>query len=235
MTNNEMFFNLYNILDDQLRKYYNIDNLNTSVIIKRINELKDSPSNLDKERGDKLDIVRNLRNSLAHVERFDNKDNFIIKTSLIKFLKQEIALIKKPPRAIDICKKIEQVYWATLDSNVEDVSKTMLQKGYTHVPILQDGYLYGVFSENTIFSHFVKNKYLNQDSSITLRYYDSYLDIYHHDTECFAFVSIKRKVTDLMPMFANKKDGKRLAMIFVTKNGQENEKIIGIITYYDLF
>ena len=56
-------------------------------------------------------------------------------------------------------------------------------------------------------------------------------------------ISLLEDVTDTLGSFSNankdnedwkKKNGKKLAMIFVTENGKEDEEIIGIITSYDL-
>ncbi len=235
MTNNELFFNLYNELDDLLRKHYNLENYSTSVILKRIKELNDSPILKHKERAEKLDIIRNLRNSLAHVEKFDNKDNFIISKSLIQALRFEIDDIRKPLIASKVCKSINQVLTAILDDRIIDITNKMLLNGYTHIPVLVNGYLYGVFSENTIFTRFAKQKDLNVSVTTTLKEYSDYIQISHHSTECFDFIPKNTKITEIIPMFSKKINGKRLVMLFVTENGKETEKVIGIITSHDLY
>lgn len=234
MTNNEIFFNLYNTLDDLLRERYNIHDFSISVIYKRINELKSSIVLKDKIRGEKLDIIRNLRNSLAHLEKYNNEENFTISTSLIKVLKDEIEDIKNPLTAKDICKKIDLALTASLNDVVKDKADIMLKKGFTHVPILVNGVLFGVFSQNTIFTCFAKQEGINIDSKTTIKDYIEFLPIDKHENERFMFVSEDTKVDELIPLFSEKINGKRLVMIFVSKNGKENEKIIGIITSYDL-
>ncbi len=235
MTNNELFFNLYNVLDDELRNYYNLDNFNTSAILKRIKELNDSPVLKHKERAEKLDIIRNLRNSLAHVEKFDNKDNFTISKSLIQTLRYEIDDIRKPLVASNVCKSINQVLTALLDDKIIDITNKMLENGYTHIPVLVNGYLYGVFSENTIFTRFAKQKDLNVSKETTIKEYSEFIQISNHATESFQFVSKRMKAIDILPMFSNKINGKRLVMLFVTEHGKESEKVIGIITSHDLY
>ena len=234
MTNNEQFFNLYNTLDDLLREHYNIFDFGVSVIFKRINELKASLIESDREKGELLDIIRNLRNSLVHLEKYNNKDNFIISSHLIKVLQDEIETIKNPLTAKDICKNIDLALTATLDNKVKDIADIMLSKGFTHVPILVNGVLYGVFSQNTIFTCFAKQEGIHINANTTIKEYIDFLPIDKHETERFMFVSKDTKVDDLAPLFSQKINGKRLVMIFVSDTGKTNEKVIGIITSYDL-
>ena len=235
MTNNELFFNLYNELDDCLRDYYDISNLSTSAIVKRINELNNSPSINDNKRGEQLDIIRNLRNSLAHVERVVASDeNFLINQNIIDFLRHEIEIVDHPVTAFKICVPISKVLCAGLDCNVSEVANSMIKNGYTHIPILKDGCLYGVFSENTIFSYFVEKHNIKITNKSIILEYDEYLNIHCHATEYFIFVAKDMKISEIYPLFAKKNNCKRLSMIFVTEHGKENEKVLGIITSYDL-
>lgn len=234
VTNNEKFFNLYNKLDDLLRERYNINDFGVSVIFKRINELKSSIIPQDKIRGEQLDIIRNLRNSLAHIEKYNNEENFTISSSLIKTLQMEIEDIKNPLTAKDICKKIDFVLTASFEDKVMNIASLMLKNGFTHVPILENGRLFGVFSQNTIFSCFVKQDGIIINDKTTIQEYKEFLPIENHETESFLFVSQDKKVDDLIHLFTQKINNKRLVMIFVSKNGLANEKILGIITSYDI-
>ena len=69
---------------------------------------------------------------------------------------------------------------------------------------------------------------------LMLKEYIDFLPIDKHETERFMFVSKDTKADDLAPLFSQKIDGKRLVMIFVSDTGKTNEKVIGIITSYDL-
>ena len=234
MTNNELFFNLYNAFDNLLRKHYKIEDYNQSVIVKRINELKNSSSAWKRKRAERLDVIRNLRNSLAHVEKFDNEDNFVIKANLIKALKDEIEDIKKPLLAIDICRPIHEVVYAKLNDNLLPLIKKMVDEGYSHIPILNNGILLGVFSENSIFSCIYKLGSLSLNENSKVNEYYPFINIENHSSRYFLFVKEDAEIEQLYDLFNKKKNGKKLAMIFVTENGKEDEEIIGIITSYDL-
>ena len=234
MTNNELFFNLYNVLDNVLRNHYKISDVNQSVITKRINELKNSSSALKRKRGEKLDIIRNLRNSLAHIEKYNNEDNFVIKASLIKFLKNEIEDIKKPLLAIDICRPINEVIYASINDCLIPLIDKMINEGYSHIPILSNGVLVGVFSENSIFNslYLTGSNLLNESTKVSE--YLPFIDIDKHSSRYFLFVSKDIKVDNLYELFNISKQKKKLAMIFVSEHGKQDENVLGIITSYDL-
>lgn len=234
MNNNDIFLNLYNTLDDVLKEKYNVKDETRSYVTRRINELKRSPLLKDQQRGEKLDIIRNLRNSLVHIEKFDNEDNFTINDSLIETLKEEIADINKPKMAINICTSINDVLSASLNDKLFNVTNLMNKYGFTHIPILKDGYLYGVFSQNTIFTYFSKHKGIIANENDTIDKFIDLLPIEKHITEHFDFVSRYTKVEELIPMFNKKERNVRLVMLFVTENGHKDERVLGIITSYDL-
>ena len=234
MNNNALFFNLYNVLDDSLRKYYNITNYNTSAISKRINELKNSPLVSYQQRAKNLDIIRNLRNSLAHIEKFTNEDNFTVSIKIINYLKEEIDYLINPITAIDICKKTHELIIGDLNSNILKLCNKMIENGYTHIPILDNNIVIGVFSENTIFSNFSQDGELVISKDALMSKLNAQIQLNYHDTQCFKFVSKNTKIEQLVPLFTNKINNKKLAMLFVTNSGKEYEKLLCIITLHDL-
>ena len=234
MRNNELFFNLYNTLDKLLRRHYNVDDVNQSVIVKRINELKNSTSAFKRARAEKLDIIRNLRNSLAHIEKFNNEENFIIKSTLIKALKDEIRDVLHPLTAKDIYKNIDEVMCANLNDNVKDVINKMIDKGYSHIPVVLNDKLVGVFSENTIFTALSESDHIDITSNSLIKDYLPFINIENHSSQYFLFVKESMLVDDLYLLFNKKKNNKKLVMAFVSKNGSIKDNILGIITSYEL-
>ena len=67
--------------------------------------------------------------------------------------------VQNPAKAIDrIAVRRENIFVSSLDDSALEVMATMNKNIYTHVPIIEDGILIGVFSENTIFFYLVKTK-----------------------------------------------------------------------------
>ena len=50
----------------------------------------------------------------------------------------------------------------------------------------------------------------------------------------YEFISKNEVLDNIEEMFEIKKDNKKLSLIFVTENGNENERLLGIITLYDV-
>ena len=60
-------------------------------------------------------------------------------------------------------------------------------------------------------------------------------DIHNHSCEYFDFISINEKLFDAKEYFNHSiKNDKRLALLFVTKNGKDNQEILGLLTPWDL-
>lgn len=234
LKNNELFLSLYNKLDDLLRNKYNLADYNRSAIVRRINELRNSPLTRNKERAEKLEIMRNLRNSLVHVEMYDNTENFHITRKIINDLEKEVDDVIRPMKAFDVCKRIENVVTATLETSVHELTYKMIEGGYTHIPIMHRGVLVGVFSENSLFTRYNRRKKLSITDDTKIQEFYEYTKLEFHATQYFEFVSKCDNVDKLVPMFSKKKNGKKLAMLFVTSMGRSDEPVIGIITMYDI-
>lgn len=234
LKNNELFLCLYNKLDDILRDHYRLMDYDRSAIVKRINELKNSPLARNKERGENLDIIRNLRNSLVHVEMFDNTENFFINKKLIETLEKEIDDVIRPMKAFDVCKRMDNLVTASLETTVHELTYKMIEGGHSHIPIMQRGVLIGVFSENTLFTRFHKRKKIIINDDTPVKEFYEYVKLNAHLTQYFEFVSKCENVDDLIPLFSKKRNGKKLAMLFVTARGTPDEPLMGIITMYDI-
>ena len=68
-----------------------------------------------------------------------------------------------------------------------------------------------------------------------IREFSEFIPIDKHESESFVFVHKDTLVIDIEEMFANElKEGKRLAVVFITKNGDPNETILGLLTAWDV-
>ena len=110
----------------------------------------------------------------------------------------------------------------------------MIKYGYSHIPVLNENKLIGVFSENTIFTIYNKNHNILNKENIILNDISYNLYINNHQTECFAFVDEKYNASNIIKRFQKRKENnKRLTVFFVTKEGNTNSNLIGMITPYD--
>lgn len=113
----------------------------------------------------------------------------------------------------------------------------MKQKNISNVPILKDKKLLGVFSENTIFSLFLEdNGELIADlSRIKFEKIIHQLGTEDNPSQKLIFVSKDTDIFKLKEMFLPEVGSeKRVELAFVTNQGLKKEKILGLITIYDV-
>jgi predicted transcriptional regulator len=116
-----------------------------------------------------------------------------------------------------------------------DVMHMMREKGYSYVPIVEHGVVEGVFSENSLFTYFISENKLSLDNHCTIDDLDGCIALHNHMSERFEFVPRDMPAVDVVEMFSkDMMGGKRLAAVFVTQNGKADEKMLGMISSWDV-
>ena len=117
-----------------------------------------------------------------------------------------------------------------------DVIDAMSKKSLSNIPVIYDGKIIGVFSRTTFFDYYVKNRKLCVDEELTVRDFMDYVDIDSHTNERYLFVKPNTSLYDVYKELTLRKEPKkkRLSCIFVTSNGKNNGKLIGVITEADM-
>lgn len=127
------------------------------------------------------------------------------------------------------------MYYASITDKVTQVVSKMNKEKYSYVPILQDDKLYGVFSQDTLFTFVAQNEGFILEDCLELNEFGELLDIDSHSSERFEFMPRNSTVLDVDQKFnEDVNQEKRLEGIFITENGQRNEKILGLTTIWDL-
>ena len=140
-----------------------------------------------------------------------------------------------PKKAILIAIPREVVYTTTLDDSAWKVMQTMNDKVYTHVPVMDGDKMIGVFSENTILSYLVHNKdsIIMQDARISE--FKDFVPLDKHPSEYFEFVGRNALLIEVEEIFRRGLISKRrIAVVFITENGNPDEKLLGLITAWDI-
>lgn len=141
-----------------------------------------------------------------------------------------------PPLALEVLAvQREDIFTTTMDANAHHVMQTMINNSYTHVPVLQGDTLLGVFSEHTVFSYLVRNHIFALDKDILIGEFAELIPLDKHESEYFEFVPREATVVDVEELFVEDiRNQKRLSAVFITENGNPGEKILGLITPWDL-
>ncbi|HAZ37401.1 MAG TPA: hypothetical protein DEF85_00095 [Clostridiaceae bacterium] len=231
--NSKEFLSIYNEIDEYMRRRLNADN---RVPFKRMVDILIKKDKVfDRYKDDLFDFAR-LRNAIVHnpygskAEPIAEPHDLIVEK--FKKIKNEIM---NPVRLIDIAVKGNDIYSATLDDDALEVMEKMNDNSYTHVPVLENGLLIGVFSLYSVFAYLTENEgsqITNQTKVGDLR---DYISLEKHQGEYFKFEPKNCLVIDVEDLFIKRlENNRRLVMIFVTENGNSDNKLLGIVSAWNV-
>ena len=183
----------------------------------------------------RLSYCRQVRALLNHERKFEKE--FLVTPSdpMIDLLCQLVDRINKIPMCKDHCIPVKSVYTCSFDDYVVPAMNAMKEHNYTHVPLLDNGVVLGVFSENTLFSYVLDNEIVSVDRETRFQDLSTYLPINKHQTEVFRFLPWNAQTFSAKKLFEDAlKRFERIGMVFLTQNGKETEKLMGIITPWDI-
>ena len=121
-------------------------------------------------------------------------------------------------------------------SNVSLSVIKRLPKYYRYLEAINEkGIVRGVFGESTVFQC-VLDEGINEINANTKFYHiKKYLNLDNTMTGSFIFTNENTLMIELEDLlYKAYKGNKRIGVIFITKTGKENEKLIGLITPYDI-
>lgn len=184
---------------------------------------------------DDIDYCRVVRNFLVHNPKVNGEYAIEPSDKLIEFMEKCVNTIKNPMRAMDYAIKIRNMYTAGLRSRVLDVIRHMSKNGYTHVPIMEEGRLIGVFSANVLFGYLADAKFENITLDARMEQLVEHLAITNHTNEYFTFMPADCSLYELSRRFKiDAQTMKQLCAIFLTEKGRADEKVLAMVTPYSL-
>lgn len=224
------FINTYNELSEYMENYLNYKDYRSHTQMLGIMAKK---NHIVRVHYDELRTFANLRNIIVHDST--SKYNPIADPHIEVVQRYENILkeLRDPPIAFDIAVKASNLTFATLNMNLKTCVKIMHDKNFTYMPIAEKGMLIGVLSGDSIFTYMRKNQIITIHDDFKIN--DLGDAIKMHMDERYSFVSKHTPLNDIVEMYSNEmQDGKRLGAVFVTERGRENEKILGMISAWDL-
>lgn len=229
----EKFLSIYNELDDYMRRFLNSDNYaDHGSLIRQMSE----KNRLFQNYYSDLKLFAELRNLLVHNPYPNNAKPLIIPHDYIvkKYDNIRNALLY-PKKAIDVAIKRECIYTTSLDANAIDVMEAMDKNTYTHVPVMIGEKMIGVFSENTILTYLVQNKDTIILKDTKIAEFKKFIGLDKHTSEYFEFISRNTPLNDVEIIFQQRlKERKRIAAVYITEHGKKEEKLLGMITAWDI-
>ncbi|HVV66751.1 MAG TPA: CBS domain-containing protein [Candidatus Saccharimonadales bacterium] len=229
----EELLSLYNEVDHFLRKEYKQDKFaDHSFLIQEV-----SAKNPVVARNQQLmRAVAQIRNSLVH-NPIPSVAQPIVEPhlGLVKAYRNIHNALMKPLTALSIAVPAGQLYTTTPDANLAEVMKVMNDNIFTHVPVIENDKMVGVFSENAILSYLAENGESIITKDMKIRDMEKFLPLSAHNGESFEFVARGATLSEVYEIFNDAiQVRRRIGMIFITHNGKADEKLLGIITAWDL-
>ena len=183
---------------------------------------------------EELDYIRDVRNLLSHRPKIS--DSYMVEPSqaMVDLLKDVIEKVESPAIAENIMVPMDEVLSCGKDDLVMPAMREMYERAISHIPILTEGMVCGIFSDSTYIRCTLSGQY-HIDETTTFREIEKELLPESHKSECFLFADNDTPVSELSDRFEEYgNNGRKVGMIFVTKHGRNNEKLRGIITAWDV-
>lgn len=182
-----------------------------------------------------LDYCREVRNLLQHRPKV--KGRFLVEPSaeMVQLLRETLDKVKNPLRCQDIAIPFEQLYWRTMDDLVLPSMQELKDGAFTHIPLLKDRRVAGIFSVNALFSYLLASEMGGLDANTRFRDMGEHIRLDAHPSEVFVFERSGAKADDAELHFETAlQKGRRVGMIFLTENARPTDKLLGILTAWDL-
>lgn len=181
-----------------------------------------------------LDAMRQLRNLLQHLPKTGGQYIAEPSEEIIQKLKFIISEIENPKKAMSVATRKEQLLCCTLQDKAYPIMTQMEKRGHTHVPLIENGRVTGVFSKNVVFSYLINNK-LREEMLISD--FADLLKIEKHGEETYFFAHQNAFYDNIRDLFESRitKGKPRLAAVFLTDNGKQDGILRGMITSWDVF
>lgn len=224
----QIFLNKYRELEANIASEYDLKNTDSAIgFIIRRPEFRAIKT--------ELDYCREVRNLLSHLPKVNSQYAVEPSDEMIVLLEQTIERVKNPKRAKHICIPKSKVSFRTMDDKVLPAMIEMKEKVFTHIPILENDHVVGVFSENTLLSYLIDEEIVGIDANVIFSDLEKYLPPEKHQSESFRFVSQNTLVSDIEELFTDAlKKSDRIGLVFVTNSGKNTEKLMGIISAWDV-
>ncbi len=180
-----------------------------------------------------IESIRHIRNIFSHARRIDGVDIATVSERTLDYLQELIDMLETPLTALDVAST--EVAMATPKDRIVWVMRQMTENGYSHFPVAKKGVVTGVFSENTLFRYLLRFQQVRLDKGLRIEDFNEFLHLDSNTNRFYKFTSRKTSVVELKAMFRMlDHKGRKLAAVFVTENGDPSEKLMGIVTPWDV-
>lgn len=219
---NQYFFELFKELEDYLTNEYttNFQNVNHS-FISMLNNTKD-PYIINNDEDIKL--INNIRNKLAHGK---SSKYLKITDEVINLIEKVVTNLPAHKNARDYM--TEKIITFSLETSLDNVLREVKEKEISQFPIYQENDFIGLLTDNGI-SKWLSTQIKEDIISISETMVGDIIDR-DENKMSYRFISERTSYQEIVNIFSTNYN---MSALLVTKNGFENQLLLGIITTYDI-
>ena len=228
MSRADEFIDLYKQLEDAAVQRYNYPTDGRAVL--RLQDRREFASVRSE-----LSYCREVRNLLQHKPKLDGQ--FLVQPSeeMLQFLQGMLHRIEHPVRCRDVAIPFEKMYWKTMADPVLPAVRVLKNAIHTHIPILEERRVVGIFTVNGLFNHLVDKGEGGLAETTLFSDMGEFLRLDNHPSEVYLFARADTPLDELEESFQSAREtGRRVGMVFLTHSGKSTEKVLGILTAWDM-
>ena len=226
MNETERFLDLYRRLEQIAISYYQFPADGTAVSrLEKLSEYKSVAS--------ELRYCREVRALLSHKPQIGGEYAVTPSEAMCGLLEDLIAKIEKPSRCIDVSPPLSEIVCADPDDKLLPLIRTMTKRGLSNLPILYEGRVVGILSAASVLSYQSNHGFILNEST-PVRELEKYTSLSANGKKYHFMKSGDPTLSAVSLIRSRFHKGERVAMILLTENGTKNEKLLGILTPWDV-
>ena len=130
--------------------------------------------------------------------------------------------------------KRNQISHLTWDSKLNFAIHELKSKNFSSLPILENGYVKGLFNKSILFDFISEQKDCLLNDTLILNDIKEFAKLELHLNKTIAFIDKDQSLSSVFNMFSDYfQKGKKLILVFITADGQSDQKILGMYTVWD--
>jgi CBS domain-containing protein len=226
MNNAERFINAFNAIENYLRR-----NLEARNFISFFNLIDDASQDnlIVRQYREELRLFGNLRNAIIHSDRKHGRPVADPREDVVEQIEKIVKMLLDPPLVSQHF--LNPVFSVVPEDPMVQVLHAMVEKDYSQVPIIKDGFILGMINYESIARWMAKITTLESPFEICKK---STIEDVFKATQQYKNYRIIKSTTDFVTArecFIDSLGKKYLTeALIITENGRRDEPIIGIIT-----
>lgn len=232
--NAERLIEIYNEID-RLLQQEDGDGEHYIPFTRRVQQLG-RESELIKRYRDDLLLMADLRNILVH-ETYIGTINPIMQphVKLIERYESILQELLKPHAALDYATPAERIYKVGQRDRVLQVVHQVYKRGFSHVPVMDNGHIVGVFSESAVFAFLAENEAARLTPELKVGDLQAVVALSRYKADRYQFIPPDTSIFDAAAIFSQTVErGRRVAVVFVTDTGKSDGQLLGMLTLLDI-